>query len=310
MSGINPFDNKYLLNDRGKNGSPSRKRSDRDENAAIAGKINELYRSFMQSYVRRINDSTFKVTIGGIRIGSAKYSRLAQINLKSRIITFSRYAIENVPERGRRYLVLHELAHVLEASHNKHFWNLVEAHEPQYKEIGLALDRAFKKNVQSHERNERQGFNPSLNEAVRALNLNEAKDLLWTPDHGFIDRNNKILGLQQDQLKLFTGETSGQLEEGFNEYLDLRENYEDEPGIIVGGSQDNELRQWERFMEGGQGDYQEDEPLNFAPGMAAESQSQCIGSDMDADFDGYYENYIYNEYENNGIFGTISGGAD
>lgn len=263
----------------------------------------------MQSYVRRINDSTFKVTIGGIRIGSAKYSRLAQINLKSRIITFSRYAIENVPERGRRYLVLHELAHVLEASHNKHFWNLVEAHEPQYKEIGLALDRAFKKNVQSHERNERQGFNPSLTEAVRALNLNEAKDLLWTPDHGFIDRNNKILGLQQDQLKLFTGETSGQLEEGFNEYLDLRENYDDEPGIIVGGSQDNELTQWERFMEGGH-DHLEDEPLNFAPGMAAESQSQCIGSDMDADFDGYYENYIYNEYDNNGIFGTISGGAD
>lgn len=256
----------------------------------------------MQSYVRRINEASFNVTIGGIRIGSAKYSRLAQINLKSRIITFSRYAIENVPERGRRYLVLHELAHVLEASHNKHFWNLVEAHEPQYKEIGVALDRAFKKNVQMHERNERSGANPSLTEAVRSLNLKEAKDLLWTPDHGFIDRSNKLLGLQQDQLKLFTGDTSGQLEEGYNEYLNLREDLDDQSGIIVGGWQENALAEWERFMDIGPAD--QDEPLNFAPGMAAESQSQCIGSDMDPDFDGYYE------YENFDSLGTMSGGAD
>ena len=74
----------------------------------------EAYQSFMIGYVRRINAATLNVAIGGVRIGSAKYSRLAQINLKTRIITFSRYAIENVAERGRRYLVIHELAHVKE----------------------------------------------------------------------------------------------------------------------------------------------------------------------------------------------------
>src|SRR5271154_4185094 len=107
----------------------------------------EMYQAFMSGYVRRINEATFKVVIGGVKIGSAKYSRLAQINLKSRIITFSRYAIENVPERGRRYLVLHELAHVKEPSHNSQFWQLVERYEPNYKAIGRALELAFKRNV-------------------------------------------------------------------------------------------------------------------------------------------------------------------
>src|SRR5215470_14006015 len=107
----------------------------------------EMYQAFMAGYVRRVNEATFNVTIGGIRIGSAKYSRLAQINLKTRIITFSRFAIENVPERGRRYLVLHELAHVKEASHNKKFWELVQRFEPNYKQVGRALELAFKRNV-------------------------------------------------------------------------------------------------------------------------------------------------------------------
>jgi len=111
-----------------------------------------MYQAFMAGYVRRINEATFKVAIGGVRIGHAKYSRLAQINLKSRIITFSRYAIENVPERGRRYLVLHELAHVRESSHNKRFWDHVGQFEPDYRKIGQNLENAFKRNVTDSQR--------------------------------------------------------------------------------------------------------------------------------------------------------------
>ncbi len=111
----------------------------------------EYYKAFMIGYVRRINESTLNVPISGVRIGSARYSRLAQINLKSRIITFSRYAIDKVPERGRRYLVLHELAHVKEPSHNKRFWSLVKCFEPDYKEVEHQLERAFKRNVNSND---------------------------------------------------------------------------------------------------------------------------------------------------------------
>lgn len=108
----------------------------------------------MIGYVRRINEATFNVTIGGVRIGQAKYSRLAQINLESKLMTFSRFAIENVPERGRRYLVIHELAHVKEPSHNKHFWELVARYEPNYRQIGKALELAFKRNVRENELNQ------------------------------------------------------------------------------------------------------------------------------------------------------------
>src|SRR5271156_1115188 len=118
---------------------------------SVRSQSDEMYQSFMEGYVRRINEATFNVTIGGVRIGSAKYSRLAQINLHSRIITFSRFAVENVPERGRRYLVLHELAHVKEANHNKRFWQHVELYEPNYKQISRELEAAFKHNVREEQ---------------------------------------------------------------------------------------------------------------------------------------------------------------
>jgi hypothetical protein len=112
----------------------------------------EIYQSFMVGYVRRINEATLNVTIGGVRIGNAKYSRLAQINLRSRIITFSRFAIENVPERGRRLLVIHELAHVKEPGHGKRFWDLVAQYEPDYKAIDKELSEAFNANVRKAEK--------------------------------------------------------------------------------------------------------------------------------------------------------------
>lgn len=117
----------------------------------MAASNRNAYQSFMAAYVRRINEATLNVTIGGVRIGSAKYSRLAQINLQSRIITFSQFAIENVPERGRRYLVIHELAHVKEPSHNQRFWQIVARYEPDYKRINREIQTAFSKNVRAAE---------------------------------------------------------------------------------------------------------------------------------------------------------------
>lgn len=140
--------NNYISNytSRTKNGRTRR-------GLALDNSTLEMYQSFMAGYVRRINEATFNVPIGGIRIGSAKYSRLAQINLHTKIITFSRHAIENVPERGRRYLVIHELAHVLEASHNARYWELVGRYEPNYKQVNKQLDLAFKRNVREEQAN-------------------------------------------------------------------------------------------------------------------------------------------------------------
>ena len=161
----------------------------------------EMYQAFMIGYVRRINEASFNVTIGGVRIGSAKYSRLAQINLESRIITFSRFAVENVPERGRRYLVLHELAHVKEASHNKKFWDHVERHEPDYKKVGQELDAAFKNNIRDeHQRLKKMSFSNSLAKPASKDSLSQAGNKLLNyklemPPKNTVDTASKQKGV-------------------------------------------------------------------------------------------------------------------
>lgn len=84
-------------------------------------------------YVRDLNAETLRVPVEAVRIGSARRSRLAQANVRTRVLTFSRYAIDGMPLRALRYLVLHELAHLIEANHSPRFWALVERHEPDYK---------------------------------------------------------------------------------------------------------------------------------------------------------------------------------
>lgn len=85
------------------------------------------------AHVRRINDESFKVPVRQVKIGSARRSRLAQVNVTTGVLTFSRYAINGMPERALRYLILHELAHMLEANHSPRFWALVGRYEPDYK---------------------------------------------------------------------------------------------------------------------------------------------------------------------------------
>lgn len=85
------------------------------------------------AYVRRLNDETLRAPLAAVNIGSAKKSRLAQANTRTRVLTFSRYAINGMPERALRYLILHELAHLFEANHSPRFWALVGRFEPDYK---------------------------------------------------------------------------------------------------------------------------------------------------------------------------------
>jgi predicted metal-dependent hydrolase len=85
------------------------------------------------AYVRRLNDETLHAPLRGVRIGSARRSRLAQANTKTGVLTFSRFAIDGMPERALRYLVLHELAHLFEANHSPRFWAHVARFEPDYR---------------------------------------------------------------------------------------------------------------------------------------------------------------------------------
>lgn len=84
--------------------------------------------------VARVNAETVRVHYAGVRIGNARYTRLAQVNLKTKILTFSRHAIDGMPERALRYLVLHELTHLVHPNHSSAYWALVGKHMPDYRE--------------------------------------------------------------------------------------------------------------------------------------------------------------------------------
>lgn len=193
----------------------------------------------MAGYVRRINEATLNVTIGGVRIGSAKYTRLAQINLKSRIITFSRHAIENVPERGRRYLVLHELSHVLEASHNKKFWAYVERYEPEYQKIGKELDRAFKRNVRADI--ETLAAEQQLSGKTTQEKLEQLKGIA-TPRlmGGLAKGKDRVLDVNNESV-LITGQAAlaqYEAEDDDESYICMEDEFGmyDDGGIVTGGS--------------------------------------------------------------------------
>lgn len=87
----------------------------------------------LQQYVEGINAETFCAKLNGVQFGWAKYSRLAQINLKNNVMTVSPYCTWHVPEPALRYLIIHELAHTLEANHSTRFWRHVAQFCPDWK---------------------------------------------------------------------------------------------------------------------------------------------------------------------------------
>jgi hypothetical protein len=68
-----------------------------------------------------------------VKLGNAKYSRMAQMNIRLRQMTVSTYCLRQVPEAALRYLIVHELSHLVLADHSKSFWALVSEFVPDYK---------------------------------------------------------------------------------------------------------------------------------------------------------------------------------
>lgn len=100
---------------------------------AQASKITLTDVKSLHQYVMALNQQTFQAPLKGVRIGSARYSRLAQLNTRTGMVTISRYSLQNVPEPALRYLVIHELAHFLEANHSRRFWAQVARFVPDYR---------------------------------------------------------------------------------------------------------------------------------------------------------------------------------
>ncbi len=83
--------------------------------------------------VREINAETVQVDVAGVRIGRARFTRLAQANWQTRVLTFSRVAVHALPDPALRYLIVHELAHLRIPNHSAQFWDLVGRFVPDWK---------------------------------------------------------------------------------------------------------------------------------------------------------------------------------
>ncbi|HEY9686033.1 MAG TPA: YgjP-like metallopeptidase domain-containing protein [Coleofasciculaceae cyanobacterium] len=90
-------------------------------------------REELEAHVRRINAETFNVPLGKIRMGYSRYNHLAQVNLRTKTMTVSKYCLDNAPAEALRYLIVHELAHYFVAGHGADFWALVGRHVPDYR---------------------------------------------------------------------------------------------------------------------------------------------------------------------------------
>ena len=78
------------------------------------------------------------VKVSGITIRRMK-TRWGSCNVKTRHININLALFEKGPE-CLEYVVVHEMCHILEASHNRVFWGYVEKYFPDYKEIRARLN--------------------------------------------------------------------------------------------------------------------------------------------------------------------------
>lgn len=86
----------------------------------------------LTAWVKQLNAETLNAPLKGVRIGSAKFSRMAQVNLQTGIVTISKYSLSNVPKAALRYLIIHELAHFSVRGHDARFWEVVSRFVPDY----------------------------------------------------------------------------------------------------------------------------------------------------------------------------------
>lgn len=66
-------------------------------------------------------------------------TRWGSCNVKSHHLNFN-LALARVPEECVEYVVVHELTHLLEPSHNERFWSLMELYLPGSKELRKQLN--------------------------------------------------------------------------------------------------------------------------------------------------------------------------
>lgn len=104
------------------------------------GKITEL-RALAREYFTRktkLYADIMGLEYNNIRISSAR-SRFASCSSKGNI-SYS-YRLMLYPDACREYVIVHELAHIIEMNHSDKFWKIVEKYMPDYKKRRAELKK-------------------------------------------------------------------------------------------------------------------------------------------------------------------------
>lgn len=88
-------------------------------------------RNFLTEELTLINEHTYKVLVKNVTV---KYAKSMWGNCKSTGDIMLNSALLFVPPHLCTYVIIHELAHRIEANHSSKFWQQVEKYCPTYKE--------------------------------------------------------------------------------------------------------------------------------------------------------------------------------
>ena len=90
----------------------------------------------IETFVRQMNDATFREDVRSVKLKFMR-SRWGSCSL-GRNITLATPLLFTAPAI-LRYVIIHELAHILHHDHSEKFWNAVEGQEPSYRDALILL---------------------------------------------------------------------------------------------------------------------------------------------------------------------------
>ncbi len=103
-----------------------------EEVAELKSAASDYFKNAVAKY-----SSIMGLKYGRVKITSAKH-RYGSCNSKGNIC-FS-YRLMLYPEAAREYVVVHELAHLVEMNHSQRFYKIIEKYMPDYKQRKKLLD--------------------------------------------------------------------------------------------------------------------------------------------------------------------------
>lgn len=97
----------------------------------VIGTLKKVFKETIDHEVLSINEDTIKGTIKSIKLKDnfsnwGSCSNTGNINLSVRLML--------LPYEVRKYVIIHELCHLVELNHSRRFWNLVEKHCPDFRD--------------------------------------------------------------------------------------------------------------------------------------------------------------------------------